>query len=225
MNGSQRKFESLDTVSSKLCKNISGPARTGTSDPLVQKKRSKVKLSRGGPKVFSNERMWGFKIEVAVSFEFCVCDYWWAGCSLGLQLVLQLCSWIYSYCRSSFTDEYWLVNHIWRRWGGLATYRCNRTGAPPTLNFVNKSTSTPGERHTDAELFQSAQSVYAGLRDKYDFQRPWGIASSPATDRLELLGSSIQCIAQTMYRRRTNPVELERKSRNFVECPSAKIWS
>jgi hypothetical protein len=75
--------------------------------------------------------------------------------------------------------------------GSLAAYKMQRrTQGLTEFCFNKESGKDSGERETqvEPELF-STICVSGWLRDKYDFQRPWGVSptSPPLSDRLELL--------------------------------------
>jgi hypothetical protein len=72
--------------------------------------------------------------------------------------------------------------------GGLAAYKMQRRTQGLTEFEFRKETGGRSGDTADAELF-STICLSGWLRDKYDFQRPWGVTPSHPrlTDRLELL--------------------------------------
>lgn len=73
--------------------------------------------------------------------------------------------------------------------GSLAAYKMQRrTQGLTEFSFQKESDSEEEDLQVEAELF-STICVSGWLRDKYDFQRPWGVTPSdpPLTDRRELL--------------------------------------
>jgi hypothetical protein len=190
-----RKFESLEhCIASKLLK-ISQVQQELAQANASSKKRSKSKaLSRQSQEFSSEQIMRGFKIggaAVIAGTLFAITGGLAApGIAAGVAALAGSTA-ATAAAAALLTSTAAVTTIFGVGGGGLAAYKMQRRTQGLTHFEFRKETSrrsTPGDDTADAELF-STICLSGWLRDKYDFQRPWGIAPSHPrlTDRLELL--------------------------------------